>query len=55
MMTLDTRHVIAILLHPRYRSVKKMSDYLKVQSYKYVRDQMKQLRDKQDEDRLIAL
>ena len=50
-MTLDTCHVVATLLHPLYRSLKKIPDYLKVQSYKYVRDQTKQLRDKQEEDK----
>ena len=51
MVTLNTRHVVTTLLHPYYRSLKKIPDYLNVQSYKYVRDQMKQLRNKQEENK----
>jgi hypothetical protein len=45
MFVLDIRHVVATLLHPRYRSLKKIPDHIKNQCYRYVRRQVKQLRD----------
>jgi hypothetical protein len=46
MIVLDIRQVAATLLHPRYRSLKKIPDYVKDQCYQYVRRQVRQLRDK---------
>src|ERR1700722_15549754 len=46
MFVLDIRHVAATLLHPRYRSLKGMPDHIKNQCFKYVRQQVRQLRDK---------
>ncbi|CAF2884827.1 unnamed protein product [Rotaria sp. Silwood2] len=46
MIVLDIRQVAATLLHPRYRSLKKIPDHVKDQCYKYVRRQVRQLRDK---------
>ena len=46
MLVLDIRHVAATLLHPRYRSLKKFPDHIKNRCYRYVRQQIKNLRDK---------
>ena len=46
MIVLDIRHVAATLLHPRYRCLKKIPDLMKDQCYKYVRHQIRQLREK---------
>lgn len=45
---LDVRHVAATLLHPRYRSLKNFPDHLKNQCYRYVRRQVRQLREDAD-------
>ncbi|CAF4383483.1 unnamed protein product, partial [Adineta steineri] len=37
MIVLDVRQVAATLLHPRYRSLKKVPDHVKDQCYKHVR------------------
>jgi len=47
MLNFDIRQVAATLLHPRYRSLKKIPDFNKDQSYIYVRQQIRQLRDKE--------
>ncbi|CAF4222337.1 unnamed protein product [Rotaria sp. Silwood2] len=49
MMILDIRQVAATLLHPRYRCLKKMPDYVKNQCYRYVRQQIKK-RDQEEEE-----
>ena len=49
MVVLDVRHIAAMLVNPHYRSLKRIPDNLKVQCYKYIRNQMKQLRDKQED------
>lgn len=46
MFVMDIRHVVATLLHPRYRSLKRFPEHLKNQSYRYVRRQIKLLQDK---------
>ncbi|CAF1143835.1 unnamed protein product [Adineta ricciae] len=46
MVVLDIRQVTAMLLHPRYRSLKKIPDHVKDQCYKYVRQQVWELREK---------
>jgi hypothetical protein len=46
MFVLDIRHIAATLLHPRYRSLKKFPDRIKDQCHKYVRRQVRQLRNK---------
>jgi hypothetical protein len=48
MIILDIRQVAATLLHPRYRSLRKIPDYMKDQCYKYVRRQIRYLRDKEE-------
>jgi hypothetical protein len=48
MIILDVRQVAATLLHPRYRSLKKVPDHIKNQCHQYVRQQVKQLRDKEE-------
>ena len=46
MVLLELRHIAATLLHPRYRSLKTISENVKRQCYEYVRRQVKLLRDK---------
>ncbi|CAF1275734.1 unnamed protein product [Rotaria sordida] len=46
MFILDIRHVVATLLHPRYRSLKRFPDHIKNQCHTYVRKKIRQLRDK---------
>ncbi|CAF1471176.1 unnamed protein product [Adineta steineri] len=46
MIVLDVRQVAATLLHPRYRSLKKVPDHVKDQCYKHVRQQVWQFREK---------
>jgi hypothetical protein len=46
MVLVELRHVAATLLHPRYRSLKTLSEGVKRQCYEYVRRQVKLLRDK---------
>ena len=46
MIVLDIRHIAATLLHPCYRCLKKIPDFMKDQCYKYVRHQTRQLREK---------
>jgi hypothetical protein len=46
MFVLDIRHVVATLLHPRYRCLKNFPDHIKNQCHKYIRRQVRQLRDK---------
>jgi hypothetical protein len=46
MFVLDIRHVAATLLHPRYRCLKNFPDHIKTQCHKYIRRQIRQLRDK---------
>jgi hypothetical protein len=46
MIVLDIRQVAATLLHPRYRSLKKIPDHVKDQCHKYVRRHLRQLREK---------
>ena len=48
--SLDIRYIVATLLHPRYRSLKKFPDHVKVQCHKYVRIQISQLRAKAESD-----
>ena len=48
--SLDIRYIVATLLHPRYRSLKKFPDHVKVQCHKYVRIQISQLRAKAELD-----
>lgn len=44
MIVLDMRHIAATLLHPRYKSLKKIPDQIKDQCYKYVRQQVRRIR-----------
>ena len=46
MIVLDIRQVAATLLHPRYRSLKKVPDHIKDQCHKYVRQQVWQFCEK---------
>jgi len=45
MFVLDIRHVAATLLHPRYRCLKKFPDHIKNQCHRYIRRQVRRLRD----------
>lgn len=45
MFVLDIRHVVATLLHPHYRSLKKFPDHVKTQCHRYIRRQIRQLRE----------
>ena len=49
MIILEIRQVAATLLHPRYRSLRLIPDYIKEQCHKYVRQQVGQLRIQQAE------
>ncbi|CAF1294249.1 unnamed protein product [Rotaria sordida] len=49
MIILDIRQVAATLLHPKYRSLRLIPDYIKDQCHKYVRQQVTKLRDQQVE------
>ncbi|CAF3919288.1 unnamed protein product, partial [Rotaria sp. Silwood1] len=44
MFVLDIRHVVATLLHPLYRSLKKFPDYIKKQCHQYIRHQIRLLK-----------
>ncbi|CAF1227465.1 unnamed protein product [Rotaria sordida] len=44
MFVLDIRHVVATLLHPLYRSLKKFSNYIKNQCHQYIRRQIRLLK-----------
>jgi hypothetical protein len=45
MFVLDIRHVAATLLHPRYRCLRKFPDHIKNQCHRYIRRQVRRLRD----------
>ncbi|CAF2099479.1 unnamed protein product [Rotaria magnacalcarata] len=47
MIVLDIRHVAATFLNPRYRSLKKLPDYVKEQCFQYIRRKIRQIREKQ--------
>ncbi|CAF2915108.1 unnamed protein product [Rotaria sp. Silwood2] len=44
MFVLDIRHIVATLLHPLYRSLKKFPDYIKNQCHQYIRRQIRLLK-----------
>ncbi|CAF4052179.1 unnamed protein product, partial [Rotaria sordida] len=44
MFVLDIRHIVATLLHPFYRSLKKFPDYIKNQCHQYIRRQIRLLK-----------
>lgn len=46
MFILDIRHIAATALHPRYRSLKRFPEHLKNQCHRYIRRQIKLLREK---------
>ncbi len=46
MFVLDIRHVLATMLHPRYRYLENFPDHITTQCHKYIRRQARQLRDK---------
>jgi hypothetical protein len=45
LFVLDVRHYCATMLHPKYRLLKNCTEYERAQCHKYVREQLKVIRD----------
>ena len=53
MFVLDVRHVVATLLHPSYRALKRFPDHIKNQCHNYIRRQIRILREKAEAEEQV--